>query len=297
MFKSHSIIIAALLSSALPYPVVADEPPRVLVIGAHPDDAESAAGLAAHYAAIGSEIMLISLTNGDAGHHEIGGRPLALRRAEEARRSGQIIGAPYVLLDNHDGELSPNWELRKRLIQMMRRFQPDVIITHRTNDYHPDHRYAGVLVRDAYTELSVAGNVALTPYLKKFPVLLYMSDNFERPYPFTPDIAVDISGQLDTKIDMTHCHVSQMYEWLPYIRGQIDQVPESDADRRVWLAESIRAEARSTADKYRDVLIELYGAERGKAIEFAEAYEISEYTLHLSEEKLRALFPFVYSRP
>lgn len=266
---------------------------RIMVIGAHPDDAESAGGLVAKYAALGHKVKLVSLTNGDAGHHEIGGRPLALRRAAEARRSGAVIGAEYILLDNHDGELMPSWELRKQLIQLMRAFEPDLIITHRTNDYHPDHRYTGVLVRDAYTELSVAGNVALTPYLKKFPVLMYMSDNFTKPYPFIPDIVIDIEETLDKKIDMYHCHESQMYEWIPYIQGRIDQVPNNPDERRAWLAKEVKAEVRKTADQYRDKLIAFYGEERAKKIKYAEAFEISEYTLHITKEKLKKLFPFL----
>ena len=265
---------------------------NILIIGAHPDDAEKAGGLASQYAANGHTVKLISMTNGDAGHHQIGGRQLALRRQEESRQSGRVIGAEYVLLNHHDGELEPKMEIRKQLIEMMREFQPDLIITHRVYDYHPDHRYTGQLVIDAYTELSVPGNVSLIPYLKKFPVLAYMSDGFEKPYPFSPQIVIDITETIEKKIDMYHCHVSQMYEWLPFIRGTYHQVPNTADERRAWLAMTIKNEARNIADKYRSVLSERYGEKRAATIQFAEAYEISEYTLHLTKEHLQQLIPF-----
>lgn len=265
---------------------------KILVIGAHPDDPDQVGGLIAKYAEAGHQVKMISMTNGDAGHHEMGGRQLALRRAAECKKSGALVGAEYTVLDNHDGELEPKWQIRKQLIQMIREYGPDLIITHRVYDYHPDHRYTGVLVVDAYTELSVAGNAGLTPYLKKFPVLMYMSDGFKRPYPFTPDVVIDIGSTIKKKIDMNDCHVSQFYEWIPYIQGRIDQVPEDLQERREWLGQSLKAEARATADRYRAKLVERYGQNRGKSIEYAEGFEISEYTLHITDEKIRRLFPF-----
>ncbi len=204
-----------------------------------------------------------------------------------------MIDAEYQVLDNHDGELEPSWQLRKQLIQIMREFAPDLIITHRQYDYHPDHRYTGQLVVDAYTELSVAGNVGLTPYLKKFPILVYMSDHFTKPVPFEPDLVIDIGETIDKKVTMYHQHKSQMYEWLPFIRGQIDRVPDTEAARKAWLGESIKSDAALTADQYRKTLVELYGRQRGNAVKYAEAYEISEYTLHLEQEKLEMIIPFL----
>lgn len=266
---------------------------RVLIIGAHPDDAEAAGGLAARYTAAGHLVKLMSLTNGDAGHHEMGGWPLALRRREECRRSADVIGAESQVLDNHDGELEPSWQLRKQLIQIIREFAPDLIITHRQYDYHPDHRYTGQLVVDAYTELSVAGNAGLTPYLKKFPILMYISDHFTKPIPFKPEVVIDIGSTIDQKVTMYHQHTSQMYEWIPYIQGRIDQVPETDAARKAWLAQSIKGDAEETANHYRETLVKLYGKKKGNAVKYAEAFEISEYTLHLEQGKLEMIVPFL----
>jgi LmbE family N-acetylglucosaminyl deacetylase len=296
MFRNLTCFILLLcLAHLIPTQAAAQDNPsqlKILVIGAHPDDADQIGGLIAKYAEAGHQVKMISMTNGDAGHHEMGGRQLALRREAECKKSGALVGAEYIVLDNHDGELEPKWQIRKQLIQMMREYGPDLIITHRVYDYHPDHRYTGVLVVDAYTELSVAGNVGLTQYLKKFPVLMYMSDGFKRPYPFTPDVVIDVGSTIEKKIDMNNCHVSQFYEWIPYIQGRIDHVPKDPQARREWLGQSLKAEARATAEQYRAKLVERYGANRGQSVEYAEGFEISEYTLHITEEKIKRLFPF-----
>jgi len=266
---------------------------RILIIGAHPDDAEKAGGTAAKYVALGHKVQLVSMTNGDAGHHEMGGGPLAKRRTEEARRAGQVIGAEYIVLDNHDGELMPTLENRRTVIRLIREFQPDLLFTHRPNDYHPDHRYTGMLVQDAAYMVMVPNIVAGTPPLKKNPVIMYMSDRFTKPIRFEPDVVVDIDDAIEKKIDMYHCHTSQMYEWLPWIGGYLNEVPKSKIERRAWLAaKRVNPGAQRVADLYREKLIELYGKERGSKIRYAEAFENSEYGSSLTNENLKSLFPF-----
>ena len=268
-------------------------PLRLLIIGAHPDDAEKSGGTAAKYVAIGHKVQLVSMTNGDAGHQDMGGGVLAKRRTEEARQAGLVIGSEYLVLDNHDGELMPTLENRKTVIRLIREFQPDIIFTHRPNDYHPDHRYTGELVRDAAYMVMVPNIVADTPPLKKNPVIMYMSDHFTKPNPFRPDVVVGIDDVIEKKIDMYHSHVSQLYEWLPWISGTLDQVPESMADRRTWLADKrVKPGAKNLADKYRDKLIQLYGKEKGTKIKYAEAFENSEYGSPITDENLKVLFPF-----
>ena len=85
--------------------------------GAHPDDCDSkAGGVAAKYAAAGHQVRFVSVTNGDAGHHEIGGVELARRRRAEAEAAGAVAGIEYHVLDIHDGELVPRLENRKLII-------------------------------------------------------------------------------------------------------------------------------------------------------------------------------------
>ncbi len=271
---------------------VAQRQLRVMIIGAHPDDADKAGGTAAKYIALGHKVMLVALTNGDAGHFEMGGGPLARRRTEEARRAGAVIGAEYITLDNHDGELMPTLENRRQVIKLIREFKPDLVFSPRPNDYHPDHRYTSILVQDAAYMVTVPNVVAKTPHLDKNPVFMYLSDGFTKPYPFTPDVVVSIDEVIEKKMDMYHQHDSQMYEWLPYNRGDLAEVPKDPAKRREWLAASRKRSDENNANKFRDKLIELYGKERGSKVRYAEPFEASEYGTRLTKENLKILFPF-----
>lgn len=265
---------------------------HVLIIGAHPDDAEESCGTAALYLAEGHKVKLISVTNGDAGHQTMGGGELMRRRQEEARKAGQIIGVEYQLLDNHDGELMPTLENRRKIIRLIREFHSDIVITHRLNDYHPDHRNTAQLVLDAAYMVTVPNICPETPILKKNPVFLFASDNFTKPTPFQPDVVVGIDETIEKKMDMYDCHVSQVYEWLPFNSGRIDQVPKDKAERREWMAKRWRLRSAEIADKYRSKLIELYGIEKGSKIKYAEAFEDSDYGTSLNKQNIPVLFPF-----
>lgn len=265
---------------------------HILIIGAHPDDAEKSCGTAALYMAAGHKVKLISVTNGDAGHQTMGGGELMRRRQEEARKAGQIIGVEYQLLDNHDGELMPTLENRRKIIRLIREFHSDIVITHRLNDYHPDHRNTAQLVLDAAYMVTVPNICPETPILKKNPVFLFMSDNFTKPTLFQPDVVVGIDETIEKKMDMYDCHVSQVYEWLPFNSGRIDQVPKDKAERREWMAKRWRLGSAEIADKYRSKLIELYGIEKGSKIKYAEAFEDSDYGTSLNKQNIPVLFPF-----
>src|SRR5262245_33752271 len=194
---------------------MAEPPLRLLIIGAHPDDADyHAGGTAALYRAAGHVVKMVSLTNGDAGHQTLRGADLARRRREEARAAGAVIGAEYEVLDNHDGELLPTLENRRQVIRLIRGFRPDLVLTHRPN--HPDHRYTSQLVQDAAYMVTVPAVVPEAPHLPRDPVIAYLPDHFQKPYPFQPAVAVDVGGVLDQAVAMLDCHRSQFYEWLPY---------------------------------------------------------------------------------
>jgi LmbE family N-acetylglucosaminyl deacetylase len=289
-----ALAVTALLGSGST-PVDAEEAQgglRLLVIGAHPDDPDKSGGTMARYRELGHTVKFVSLTNGDAGHQSLGGGPLAVIRTGEARCAGEVIDSEYVTLDNHDGELMPTLEMRRQVITVIREFKPDMVFTPRVDDYHPDHRATAELVRDAAYMVTVPNVVAKTPHLQKNPIFVNVEDRFSKPTPFDPVVVVDIDSVVEKKVDMYHCHTSQMYEWLPYNRGGLDEVPEGDAARRAWLAEQLKARWRRTADRFRDKIIELYGEEKGSKVEFAEAFEISEYGSMPSKEKLKRLFPF-----
>ena len=266
-------------------------PLRLLIIGAHPDDADYAGGgIAALFRAAGHVVQMVSLTNGDAGHHESAGAPLARRRRAEAAAAGAVIGAEYHVWDNHDGELQPTLDNRRQVIRLIRSFRPDLVLTHRPNDYHPDHRYTSQLVQDAAYMVTVPAIVSDTPHLPANPVIAYLPDDFDRPYPFAPDVAVDVGPVLDKVIGMLACHVSQFYEWLPYNVGVLHEVPKDHAERRAWLAEQVRTRLRNQARRFRQQLIEAYRLDQGNRVEFAEGYEICEYGAPLDEAARTRLF-------
>ncbi len=265
---------------------------RVIVFGAHPDDPEKVGGTMAKFLEQGHTVRLVSLTNGNAGHFEMGGGPLAQRRYQETQCAGRAIGAEYIVLDNDDGKLLPTLENREEVIRQIREFEADVVIGPRPNDYHPDHRNTGLLVRDAAYMVTVPNIVASVPHLTKNPVFLYMADRFSEPSPFVPDIVVAIDDVIEKKIDMYHCHESQMYEWLPYNQGVLDSVPSDLSQRREWLAERRGFRSSRPGESYRELLIQLYGPQRGGQVKQAEAFQVSEYGSQPSLEELRQLFPF-----
>lgn len=270
-----------------------DKPLKIIVIGAHPDDCDmKAGGTAIRFAQLGHQVKFVSLTNGDAGHQSMGGGALAKRRMAEATEAGKRFGVEYTVLDNHDGELMPTLENRLKVIRLIRNWEADVVISHRPNDYHPDHRYTGILVQDA-AYLVIVPNVApdVTP-LKKNPVFLYMMDHFQKPNPFAPTLAVDIDAVFDQKIHALTAHESQFFEWLPWTQGEatLAEVPENKEDRLKWLAS--KRQYRITP-ALRESLVKWYGENHGSQVKNAEAFEICEYGVQPSEEQIQQLFPML----
>ncbi|MCA1964363.1 MAG: PIG-L family deacetylase [Prosthecobacter sp.] len=270
---------------------------RIIVFGAHPDDAEyKAGGTAVKWARLGHEVKLVSVTNGDIGHWKEAGGPLAQRRAAEAAACAKKLGVTSQVLDIHDGELLPTLENRRLITRVIREWRADVVISHRPWDYHPDHRYVGILVQDAAFMVTVPFFCPDVPPLEKNPVFLYSSDGFQKPYPFQPDVAVALDDVFDQKLDGLHELTSQAYEGGA--NGSAEHVekvvpPASDeAARRAWLKRRWGARQGSEADRFRELLVKFYGPERGKAVKYAETFEICEYGTRPDEKTLRRLFPF-----
>jgi LmbE family N-acetylglucosaminyl deacetylase len=266
---------------------------RVIVIGAHPDDCDiRAGGTAAKFAAMGHAVKFVAVTNGDAGHQTEGGGALAHRRRAEAQESGRRLGIEYEVLDNHDGELLPTLEVRQQIIRRIRQWNADMVMAPRPNDYHPDHRYTGVLVQDAAYMVVVPNVCPDTPPLRKNPVFFYVEDGFQKPAPFRPDVAVDIDDVWQKKIDALDAHVSQFYEWLPWVDHRLELVPPDPKARRAWLEEDNNREQQLTP-AIRKALQKWYGPERGSKVKHAEAFEVCEYGSQPGEAELRRLFPII----
>ena len=263
---------------------------RVIAFGAHPDDCDiRAGGTAALFARMGHHVKFVAVTNGDAGHQTEGGGALAKRRRAEAEESGRRLGVTYEVLDNHDGELLPTMPVREQIIRRIRQWNADLVLAPRPNDYHPDHRYTGVLVQDAAYMVVVPNICPDTPPLRKNPVFLYFEDDFQRPNPFRPDVAVDIDSVFMNKVRALDAHVSQVYEWLPWVDGILDQVPKGAAERLNWLAtrpeQPMSAALKQSLEKW-------YGPKGGQA-KHTEAFEVCEYGRQPATEDLRKLFPML----
>ena len=265
---------------------------RIIAFGAHPDDCDiRAAGTAALWAKMGNAVKFVSVTKGDAGHQTMHGSELAQRRLAEAKESARRLGIEYEVLNNHDGELLPTLEVREQIIRQIRKWNADVVLAPRPNDYHPDHRYTGVLVQDAAYMVVVPSVTPDTPAIRKNPVFLYYEDRFRRPNPFRPDIAVDIDQTIDQKVNALDSHVSQFYEWLPWVDGKLEQVPKDPAERKIWLKHE---RTREISPAVRAALVKWYGAQRGNAAKYYEAFEICEYGSQPDEARMRHLFPMLH---
>jgi LmbE family N-acetylglucosaminyl deacetylase len=268
-----------------------DRPLQIIMIGAHPDDCDiKSGGTAALFVAMGHHVKFVSVTNGDAGHQSEGGGMLAKRRIAETKEVAKRLGVSYDVLDNHDGELLPTLEIRLQIIRKIREWKADVVIAPRSNDYHPDHRYTGVLVQDAAFMVGVPNIAPDTPPLRKNPVFLYFQDNFKKPNPFQADIAVDITSVIAKKLDGLDAHQSQFFEWLPWIGDYESEVPKDKAKQREYLLSKrvtkVNPEVKKALEKW-------YGKEKAEKINYAEAFEICEYGSIPSEADIRRLFPML----
>jgi LmbE family N-acetylglucosaminyl deacetylase len=289
-------ILLCLLSIVSLHAQETDGKLRIIVFGAHPDDAQfKAGGTAAKWAKLGHHVKLCSVTNGDIGHWQSAGGPLALRRLAEVKKADAVVGATTEVLDIHDGELMPSLENRQKIIRVIREWRADIVIAHRPWDYHPDHRYVGVLIQDAAFMVTVPYICPDVPPLAKNPLFLYSSDGFQKPYPFKADIAVSVDDVFDQKLAALHEMPSQVYEGgasgsAEYVKTV--PLPGDVAARQTWLRERWERRQGGEATRFRDALIQWYGPERGKAVKFAEAFEICEYGRRPDAKEIRQLFPF-----
>jgi LmbE family N-acetylglucosaminyl deacetylase len=269
---------------------------RIIVFGAHPDDCElKAGGTAALWAAQGHHVKFVSVTNGDIGHAEMSGGALAKRRTAEVKEADKVLGVESEVLDIHDGELMPTLENRKKLVRLIREWNADIVMGHRPNDYHPDHRYTGVLMQDAAYMVTVKFFCPDVPQMAKNPVFLYVSDGFQKPNPFQPDIVVATDSVMEKKQAAIWKLESQIESlWATGNFEKVVPIPTDPAgreQRRLQQAERTAGRDKGVADRFRAKLIELYGPEQGKAAKYAEAFEICEYGRRPTPAELKKLFP------
>jgi N-acetylglucosamine malate deacetylase 1 len=285
-----ALAVQPIVSGEQPSP--AQRPLRVIAFGAHPDDAElKASGVAALWAAQGAKVKFVAMTNGDIGHFSMAGGPLARRRKAEVAECARILGIENQVLDIHDGELVPSLENRKTVGRLIREWQADIVLGHRPYDYHPDHRYTGVILDDTAVVVVAPFFTPDTQATARNPVYMYYSDAFQKPYPFDPTIVVSIDDMADKKWRCISAMPSQFGDRDSWQGRTLPNVPQDDRGREAYLLEQVKGRSAAIADKYRDRLIALYGQEKGSKVRYAEAFELSQYGRQASAEELKQMFP------
>ena len=283
---------AVAVSQAAPPPN--DGKLRIIVFGAHPDDAEyRGAGVAMKWAKLGHHVKLVSATNGDIGHWQMAGGPLAQRRKKEVLEVGRRLGVSTEVLNIHDGEIMPTLENRRTITRLILDWNADIVIVNRPNDYHPDHRYTSILVQDSAYMVTVPFFLPDVAPLKKNPVFLYASDRFQRPNPFRADVAIGIDDVIEPTLDALLVMESQIHEGGA--NGYAGLYPEDPAGRqrrRDQVRKGLARRYAAEADRYRDTLVKFYGEDRGRKVHYAQAYEVCEYGRQPSRDEMKQLFPF-----
>lgn len=270
----------------------ATDTPRLLIIGAHPDDAEyHAGGLASIYRQLGRGVKMISVTDGGAGHHSRNPIELVTTRQQESAEAGSVIGAVTESLGFPDGKLLPTIEVRHRIIRELREFKPTLVLTHRTCDYHPDHRATGQAVQDASYLVTVPMVLPDVAALYHAPIFGYMTDLFTRPTKLRVDVALEVESQIHNIVKMLSCHRSQMFEWLPYNENNSASIPEQEQERLEWLQNWYAERSAKKSEHFRDVLRTTFGDANCGDMKYFELFEISEYGSPADQDQLSELFP------
>lgn len=182
----------------------------ILAIGAHPDDVElSASGTILKHIALGKTVGILDLTKG-----ELGSRGSAELRTNEAKKSASILGLSVrEQLNMADGFFENNEAHQKQIIQIIRKYQPEIILCNAISDRHPDHGRAAKLIADAcfYSGLSkvetrAEDNTLQTKWRPK-AVYHYIQDNF-----IEPDFVIDITKFMDKKMESIMAYSSQFFD-------------------------------------------------------------------------------------
>src|SRR5499427_8708941 len=264
-----TVFAAAALGALLAQPQ--DTGLRIIIFGAHPDDAEyRGAGVAMKLAKLGHHVKLLSATNGDIGHWQMAGGPLALRRKNEVMAVGKGLGVTTEVLDIHDGEIMPTLENRRTFTRLIREWNADIVIANRPNDYHPDHRYTSILVQDSAYMVGVPFFTPSTPPLKRNPLFLYAYDHFQRPNPFRADVAVSIDDVIEPTLDALLVMESQIHEGgANGYEGLFPSTEPGRQQRRDQVRKERAALYAAQANTYRDTLVKFYGEDRGRKVQYA----------------------------
>jgi LmbE family N-acetylglucosaminyl deacetylase len=290
--RIFAVLFTLFLTQVVAAQLPTSRPLRIVAFGAHPDDAELRfAGTAAMFAAKGAKVKLVAMTNGDVGHFAQAGGPLAQRRKAEVEACHKQIGVDTDVFDIHDGELMADLPTRKMVGNVIREYQADIVLSHRPYDYHPDHRAVGQLANDTAVVVAAPFFAPYTPPTPRNPVFLYYYDPFTHPYPFDPILAVGIDSVAQKKWDCISALPSQFGDADSWQARYRTNIPTDEAGRKAALLEAVKQSNADVADKYRDVLVKLYGDQKGRGFKYAEAFELNQYGTAATVDNLKAVFP------
>jgi len=264
-------------------------PFRVMFIGAHPDDADFQFGATAtKLVKGGARVVFVSVCNGDNGHQTMEPQALAARRYAETQAAAKVYGVEkYVVMGEHDCLVEPSVDLRKRVTRLIRSFAPHMVVTHRTCDYHADHRATGQVVNDATYLMGVPLFCPDTPVPETLPFVMYAGDRFTLPRPFRPDLLVSGDDVMETTLKALCCHESQLFEWLPPEFG-IDpaSIPKGAAERFAFLKANVPSDLYINGTLNPDAVRRAFP---GKDPKYVDAFELCEYARPPSEKEIAYL--------
>ncbi len=224
---------------------------NILAVGAHPDDIEiNCAGTLARFAEQGHPVTIAVFTCGDMGDLEAPPDQLAATRKREAEASASQIGARLLWPGVTDELVFPNEEQRSIMIDLLREADPDVIITHSPNDYHPDHCYVSQLVFDSYFQKGLPHIPnQKRPACRFGQAQIYHMDNLGG-INFVPVEYVDITSVFEIKKKMLECHESQVKPMKELANTDMTQMIEVQARFRGFAAGCAMAEAFRRVEAY-----------------------------------------------
>jgi LmbE family N-acetylglucosaminyl deacetylase len=198
------------------YNVIRDIPKRAMVIFAHPDDAEIGAGAtAARWSSEGCEITYVQCTTGSSGSNntDMTSKRIVRIRSAEQRAAADIIGVgEIIVLDHPDGELEVNRIFLKEIVHALRKYRPEIVLTHDQHRIHRfqhrDHRHVGTTAQDAvypYARDHLHFPEQIIDEIKPYKVKHLFFWGGEQP-----NVIVDITNSINTKIKALAKHESQI---------------------------------------------------------------------------------------
>jgi N-acetylglucosamine malate deacetylase 1 len=237
---------------------------RLLAVMAHPDDAEILVGGTLFLLRdLGWELGILTMTAGDCGSATVSRREIAWIRYREAQKAASLLGASYSCAGLVDAEVFANAENFRRIVECMRQFDPDVVITHSPQDYMLDHEETSRLARGATFAIAVPNyDTRQNPPAKisRATPALYYADAVEGTEPLgqrlLPHFYVDVTKQISKKREMLACHASQR-DWLRSHHGLDEYLDQMT----VWAAGFGRESGFEYAEGFRQHLGHAYPRE------------------------------------